>query len=199
MNKEQLSNIVLRLNEQKQKRSDLHDEVEALNNAMQQTIREYAIGNAENDDITKAKQIIKEKEAEITELDGFIQQLEVVQGEAKKEYVPIVDRIHNKRYSEVQKEADEQIQRIYAARKTFAEELAKLGQISGKMRRVNSDFIGQLDDMNVQINDSKHVKVLQIPIAISGGYTTEDKALGMSEQLQKRIAKEGSLPSWLRE
>jgi DNA repair exonuclease SbcCD ATPase subunit len=189
---EKLTKVNERIKELEDKKAALQSEMNEILEAIEKTIESYALGDVDEQDVEKAKELLEVKTNEIKEIDELIQRVKAVRKSVALESVPFVKEARAKKVEAIQKRYDEQATKVIEARNAFLRELAELGRVAKEVGSVNAEFNNVMRELGEQ--PARFGAAINERTIISGGWTREEDCLGVEENLQKQVYKSGVIP-----
>ncbi|MFC4022706.1 hypothetical protein ACFOUV_02600 [Oceanobacillus longus] len=198
---EKVDKINERLQTLEAKREEIANTIGEMETALEQTVEMFALGQIEEKDINEAHDFLKERRAELSDIERMVARVESVRSKVKVESVPLVREWRNKQAEAVQKDVDKAVKEALAAREAFVKALAKVGQAQSKINAPNAEYNDLMESLgerktSVQINVPS-VYPETITVGLYASEVKEDTAIGLSKATQEAAAKRGVLPHWV--
>ncbi|WP_152910815.1 MULTISPECIES: hypothetical protein [unclassified Bacillus (in: firmicutes)] len=169
--------------------------------AIEKTIESYALGDVDEQDVEKAKELLEAKKNEIKEIDELIQRVKAVRKSVVMDSVPLVREWRQKQVETVQAEVNKAVQEALKAREIYVKSLAKIGQAAKKIDTANDDYNAIMRELGErEIQGGVNIPSIypeQIMIGLYGSTIEESTAIGLSKETQEAAVKKGILPYWV--
>lgn len=180
------------------KNEALTEELAELTKAIEDSFEDLLLGNVEEKTIDKAKAKFEELSAELKKNEEYIQRTKAVRKKlAVEKVIPFAKEKREKRQKEIQERYDKQVKVVHEARNAFLRELENLGQIRNEIGAVNSEYNQLLSDMGEA--KTPYGSAIREVVVIPNGFTTDEKATGINELIQKQTYSSGNVPSFTKE
>ena len=194
----EIDTIKSKIVELETKNEALTEELAELTKAIEDSFEDLLLGNVEEKTIDKAKAKFEELSAELKKNEEYIQRAKAVRKKlAVEKVIPFAKEKREKRQKEIQERYDKQVKVVHEARNAFLRELANLGQIRNEIGAVNSEYNQLLSDMGEA--KTPYGSAVREVVVIPNGFTTDEKATGINELIQKQTYSSGNVPSFTKE
>jgi len=194
----EIDTIKSKIVELETKNEALTEELAELTKAIEDSFEDLLLGNVEEKTIDKAKAKFEELSAELKKNEEYIQRAKAVRKKlAVEKVIPFAKEKREKRQKEIQERYDKQVKVVHEARNAFLRELANLGQIRNEIGAVNSEYNQLLSDMGEA--KTPYGSAIREVVVIPNGFTTDEKATGINELIQKQTYSSGNVPSFTKE
>ncbi|WEA43812.1 hypothetical protein [Priestia aryabhattai] len=194
----EIDTIKSKIVELETKKEALTEELAELTKAIEDSFEDLLLGNVEEKTIDKAKAKFEELSAELKKNEEYIQRAKAVRKKlAVEKVIPFAKEKREKRQKEIQERYDKQVKVVHEARNAFLRELANLGQIRNEIGAVNSEYNQLLSDMGEA--KTPYGSAIREVVVIPNGFTTDEKATGINELIQKQTYSSGNVPSFTKE
>ncbi|MED3624678.1 hypothetical protein P4482_15220 [Neobacillus thermocopriae] len=198
---DKLTKVNQRIKELEDKKAAVQGEMKKILEAIEKTIESYAVGDVDEKDVEKAKELLEAKKNEIKEIDELIQRVKAVRKSVVVESVPLVREWRQKQVETIQSEINKAVQEALKARENYVHALAKIGQAAKKIDAPNAKYNAIMREIGErEINDGVNFPPIypeQIMIGLYGSTIEESTAIGLSKETQEAAVKKGILPNWV--
>ncbi|CAI9391344.1 hypothetical protein ACTNDN_18990 [Niallia sp. HCP3S3_B10] len=198
---EKLTKVNERIKELEDKKAAVQSEMNEILEAIEKTIESYALGDVDEQDVEKAKELLEAKKNEIKEIDELIQRVKAVRKSVVMDSVPLVREWRQKQVETVQAEVNKAVQEALKAREIYVKSLAKIGQAAKKIDTANDDYNAIMRELGErEIQGGVNIPSIypeQIMIGLYGSTIEESTAIGLSKETQEAAVKKGILPYWV--
>lgn len=199
---EKVEKVNEQLSKLQAKKKGIETTISDMELALEQTTELYAMGEIGEKDINEALEFLKERRAELADIERMLAKVASVKNKVKVESLPMIREWRNKQIASVQVEVDKAVTEALEAREAYVKKLAAVGQAAKKIDPTTSQYndlmreLGEREDSGSRIG-IPHVFPETTVVGLHIATFEEVKSIGLSKKTQEDAAKRGILPSWV--
>jgi DNA repair exonuclease SbcCD ATPase subunit len=183
------------------KRDEIVKTIAEMEAALDKTVELFALGEINEKDIEEAHEFLKERRAELADVERMIAKVASVKNKVKIESVPMVREWRNKQVESVQAEVDKAVKEALEAREFYVKKLAAIGQAANKIGTANAEYNALMRELGERESSATinvpHAFPEVIQIGLYPVQFLETESVGLSKASQENAVKHGTLPSWV--